>query len=487
MKKTQKIIASLIVICLASLIIIQTYYARNEYASQKIEFVKDINRSLEIAVTKAEEAKADSILKLLGRDIKDTSLVQFNFRIDSVDGGRLDVIDPKSNGISISFISGQQAKTEDEMYAKILETWRRYVFDGIGKVESDLPTMVVWNDPIMDRISFYKDSMHLNQISLNSNFSKELRLRSIKNNFILLTTGLDSNTISRKENTVYSREVEWKTNMQNNAYVAEFQNPFFTILSRSALLIGSSVLVIILLIFSFILLMRILSKQKKLSSMKDDFMDNISHEMLTPISTLSVALESLKTFDLSKDEAKFEKYLNIANLELERMSALFHNVLMTSTFENRNVKLNIKETDIIEVLQNLKSYHTERSEKEVSIEISGPNSMLLKTDKDQFINCLNNLMDNAIKYCLHPKIELRVLVSDTTDSCSIEIADNGPGIKELEQKKIFEKFYRAHSGNEKGLGIGLYYVKTMLEQMNGSIILKSSSKNGSCFLIELNK
>lgn len=488
MKKTQKIIALLIVFCLAGLIIIQTVYAKKEYEAQKEEFVKDINRSLEIAISKAEILKADSILVLLERDAKDTTLVKFGYLIDPVGGSQIHIINPKTNFVSMAICRGSAGvDTKDELKEVILKQIRNFIFDGIRDPKSGKETVVIWDDPLMNRIGFYKDSMPLNLQALTSDFHKELRSRGIENDYHLMKTYLDSNTIFEREGAIYSQPHEWKTTMEKNAYVAEFTNPFFAIISRSALIIGSSILVIILLIFSFILLMRILNKQKKLSAMKDDFMDNISHEMLTPISTLSVALESMKNFNSISDKAKIEKYLNISSLELERMSDLFHNVLLTSSFENRNVELNFTETDIIPLLEGLKIYHTERSQKDATIEISGPDSLLIKTDKNHLTSCLNNLLDNAIKYSEKPTIEVKVFVSESSESIQIEIVDNGTGIKESDQNKIFNKFFRANKGNEKGLGIGLFYVKTILVKMNGSIVLNSSSKEGSSFLIELNK
>lgn len=488
MKKTQKIIAVLIVSCLVALIIIQSVYIQKEYSAQKVEFVKDVDRSLEIAIEKAEILKADSILVLLERDAKDTTLVQFKYEHDTIEGSRISIIDPKKKSISMTLFMGKDSNSsEKELLDQVLKTTRNFALDGIKTKNTSKETIIIWDDPLMNQIGAYKDSMPLNLQALQTDFHKELKSRGIDNDFNLITTILDSNTIHERGGAIYSHPLEWKTELRKNAYVAEFPNPFFAILSRSGLIIGSSLIVIILLIFSFILLMRILNKQKKLSEMKDDFMDNISHEMLTPISTLSVAIESLKNYNKSNDKTKTEEYLNIATLELERMSDLFHNVLLTSSFENRNVDLNLAETDLIPLLENLKSYHTARSEKEVRIDITGPKSLYLKTDKDHFTNCINNLLDNAIKYCDKPNIRVKVYLGESPNSVQIEIADNGPGIKESDQPKIFKKFYRANAGNEKGLGIGLYYVKTILVQMNGSIILNNSSKEGSSFLIELNK
>ncbi len=488
MKKTQKLIALLIVFCLAGLIIIQTVYSKKEYEAQKIEFVKDINRSLEIAISKAEILKVDSILVLLERDARDTTLVQYEYSYDTIQGSGVSIIDPKLNKVSISIKMGKDSiVSKDSLIETILKTSTELALEGFEDPITKKRTIVMWNDPLMDRIGFYKDSMPLNLQELQTDFHKELKSRGIENEFILLTTFLDSNTIPQRDGAIYSQTQEWKTTMDKNAYVAEFPDPFFAILSRSGLIIGSSIIVIILLIFSFILLMRILNKQKKLSAMKDDFMDNISHEMLTPISTLSVALESMKNFNSISDKAKIEKYLNISSLELERMSDLFHNVLLTSSFENRNVELNLAETDIIPLLENLKLYHTERNQKNVYIEITSPDSLFLKTDKDHLTSCLNNLLDNAIKYSENPDIKVNVFVSQSSEAVQIEIVDNGTGIKESDQSKIFNKFFRANRGNEKGLGIGLFYVKTILVKMNGSIVLNSSSKEGSSFLIELNK
>lgn len=488
MKKTQKIIAVLIISCLVALIIIQSTYAQKEYEAQKIEFIKDIDRSLEIAIEKAEILKVDSILVLLERDAKDTSLVQFKYENDTIEGSRVSIIDPKKNSVSLTLFMGKDSNSsEKELLEQVLKTTRNFALDGVKTKNSSKETIIIWDDPLMNQIGAYKDSMPLNLRALQTDFHKELKSRGIENEFYLMTTILDSNVIPEKRGVIYSHPMEWKTELEKNAYMAEFPNPFFAILSRSGLIIGSSIIVIILLIFSFILLLRILNKQKKLSEMKDDFMDNISHEMLTPISTLSVAIESLKNYNKSNDKSKTEEYLNIASLELERMSDLFHNVLLTSSFENRNLDLNFSETDIIPLLQNLKSYHTARSEKDVAIEITGPTSLFLKTDKDHLTTCINNLLDNAIKYCVKPTIRVKVYLGESPNSVQIEIADNGPGIKEADQTKIFNKFYRANAGNEKGLGIGLYYVKTILIQMNGSIVLNSSTKEGSSFLIELNK
>lgn len=263
------------------------------------------------------------------------------------------------------------------------------------------------------------------------------------------------------------------------------------ILGRMFMPILISVLLVGLTIFSFILLLRNFIHQRKLTQLKNEFISNITHELKTPIATVSVAIEALKNFNALHDPQRTQEYLQISGSELQRLSLLVDKVLKLSMFEKQEIDVQREWFDlnelITEVLSSMK-LQFEKSQAQVFVKTEG-NLLLLKADRLHLASVIYNLLDNALKYSkVNPVVQIGI--KDAGENLELTITDNGVGIPAEYQKKVFDKFFRIPAGdthNVKGYGLGLSYVAHVIRQHQGTIVLESQPGIGSRFIIKLPK
>lgn len=232
-------------------------------------------------------------------------------------------------------------------------------------------------------------------------------------------------------------------------------------------------------------------RQKKLSEMKNDFINNMTHEFKTPISTISLAAQMLEDKSLSKSPTMLTHCCRIINEETKRLRVLVEQILVLSMFDNAQIRVNIKEVDansiISSVIDNFK-IKTEKFGGSVTADLRAHHAMVA-VDVLHFTNVIYSLLDNAVKYRKEdePPI-LKISTCDKGDELQICIADNGIGIRAQDQKRIFDRFYRVSTGNRhdvKGYGIGLAYVRQVIQQVGGRIRVESEPEVGTTFIITL--
>ncbi len=250
--------------------------------------------------------------------------------------------------------------------------------------------------------------------------------------------------------------------------------------------ISSSILTLIILII-FIGTLYIIFRQKQLSEIKTDFVSNITHELKTPISTISLASQMLKDKAVVRDEKNIKHLSQVIEDESKRLGYQVEKVLQMAIFDKGQLKLKLKEVDIHSVLENVIgnfSLQIQNKNGSISLLPEASNSNLL-VDEVHFANIFSNLIDNAIKYCeTQPKIVIST--QDDKKGIHIIVKDNGIGISGEDIKRIFSKFYRVSTGNlhnVKGFGLGLSYVKTIIEAQGGQIKVESQLKKGTRFII----
>ncbi len=249
----------------------------------------------------------------------------------------------------------------------------------------------------------------------------------------------------------------------------------------------------ILLLAIFIFTMILAFRQKKIGEMKTDFINNMTHELKTPISTISLAAQMLNDDSVRKSPETLHHISEVINTESKRLRFQVEKVLQMSVFENNsNSALNFKLVDANKTIASVVStfkLKVERFGGSLSF-INDADEALVYVDEMQFTNVIFNLLDNAVKYRNEDvEQELTVKTSDIDGNrLRIQIRDNGIGMKKEDLKKIFEKFYRVHTGNRhdvKGFGLGLAYVHRMVTVFNGTISVESELGKGSEFTIEL--
>lgn len=253
------------------------------------------------------------------------------------------------------------------------------------------------------------------------------------------------------------------------------------------LMFGSSAFFILILIGSFYYTIHTIIKQKRLSDIKNDFINNMTHELKTPISTISLACEALNDPDLNKSAASAANYTRMIAEENKRLSILVENVLRSAMLDQSDFRLRNDSLDMHDLIQRvLKSFqvHFDRRKVNLKIELNATN-VKLTGDQVHLTNAVFNLIDNALKYTPEGP-EILIKTYNQQHYFCLSVGDNGVGISRDQHKKIFDKLYRVPTGNihnVKGFGLGLSYVKSIIEKHRGIIKLESEPGIGSTFTV----
>ncbi|MBU3714610.1 MAG: HAMP domain-containing histidine kinase, partial [Ferruginibacter sp.] len=233
---------------------------------------------------------------------------------------------------------------------------------------------------------------------------------------------------------------------------------------------------------------RALLKQKKLSEIKSDFINNMTHEFKTPLATISLAVDALKNEKVLVDQEKYDYFTAVIKEENKRMNKQVETILQAALLDKNEIKLNLKKQPVHDLIQKvLNNFELLINEKQgkIKLELNASKNVIM-ADEVHFINLLNNLVDNALKYSKEDHLQIKISTSNSGDKLKLRIEDNGIGMTKETLSKIFEKFYRAHTGNihnVKGFGLGLSYVKTIVDAHGGTIKAESSIGKGSAFTI----
>jgi two-component system phosphate regulon sensor histidine kinase PhoR len=243
-------------------------------------------------------------------------------------------------------------------------------------------------------------------------------------------------------------------------------------------------------IASFVLLYRNMLKQKRLAELKNDFISNITHELKTPIATVGVAIEALKSFNAMDDPKRTHEYLSISQNELQRLNLLVDKVLKLSMFEKKEIDLKYEMTslkDVVEEVMASMRLQVEKYRGSVTLNVEGDTT--LQADRLHLLSVVFNLLDNALKYGGDSPV-VQINLEEKENSIEMKISDNGIGISPEYKDKVFEKFFRVPHGNThnaKGYGLGLSYTAHVIKKHKGTIQLESTQGKGATFIITLPK
>ncbi|OFY51618.1 MAG: hypothetical protein A2W85_08140 [Bacteroidetes bacterium GWF2_41_31] len=260
------------------------------------------------------------------------------------------------------------------------------------------------------------------------------------------------------------------------------------IISQLWVMLIVSVVLFLVIIAAFSFSTYTIFRQKRLSEMKNDFINNMTHEFKTPISTISLACEALKDTDLPKTEYFYNTYVGMIFEENTRLATMAEQILQTAVIDKGQLHLRKEQLSmdaVIKVAMGSKSMALNSKNGTMDYQPHA-NGTVLMGDKVHLTNVIINLLDNAIKYCLEPP---RIVISTINrgDLLLITVQDNGIGIGKADRKKIFEKLYRVPTGNIhnfKGFGLGLSYVKAIVELHDGQVYVDSEPGKGSTFTIQ---
>ncbi|MBI1769680.1 MAG: GHKL domain-containing protein [Bacteroidetes bacterium] len=274
-------------------------------------------------------------------------------------------------------------------------------------------------------------------------------------------------------------------------YVARFSDVSFFIWKKLLPQFLFSIFLTSLTFAAFYLMYRNILSNQRLLEIKNDFISNMTHELKTPIATVSVALESLKSFNAIDNPQRTKEYIEMAQQELNRLSILTDKVLKTAIFESNGLTFQSEKVDLEKIVNHvIDSMRLMLEKKQAKINFLREGAIFfVNGNEDHLTNVVYNLLDNALKYSQEiPFIE--VVLKSLDDKICLSVRDRGLGIAPEHQKRIFEKFYRVPTGdvvNTKGYGLGLSYVKSVARLHDGDVTIQSALGEGSTFIITLPK
>jgi two-component system, OmpR family, phosphate regulon sensor histidine kinase PhoR len=281
-----------------------------------------------------------------------------------------------------------------------------------------------------------------------------------------------------------NKHPQWKGD--NYYFTVYFPHRALGLVGQMKLWIIFSAIVLVVVIF-FTYSLFVILKQKRLSEIQRDFINNMAHEIRTPLSSIMVSAQTIKKPDMMNNPQRLLSYATIIQDEAGKLKTQVERVLSIAETENK-IKLEIEDVNLHELIRQTVNTHIEQATNKRITLVMEPHALFftMKGDPMHLANLFSNLVDNAIKYS-HDNLTLRISTQNKNhSSIEVRIADNGVGISKENQKKIFDKFYRAPTGNVhnvKGFGIGLSYVSLVTRMHKGSIRVESETGQGSTFIL----
>lgn len=480
-RSTIILLASIIGVSVACLLILQSGHIYEVYSMRKKMFDDNVTRCLVSAAHQMEIDEASRYIQ--------GSMVSENNKVGFADTSSLSSPDSNSKYVQDHHYFTRRSNKDDMPdLQKILNQRKQSATELVDEVISEL--LYDTSDlPLEDRIDFSR----LDQI-LNS----ELTSVGIKETYHYQVLNGNGQLIYQcPDYTPEGNEHLYSTDLFKNSPVSQMGKlvvnfpEMSKVCTRILLYFLPTILFSVILITTFIITLFIAFRQKKLTQMKSDFINNMTHEFKTPISSISLAAQMLNDQSIKKTPQFTERLSKTIMDETKRLRFQVDKVLQLSLYENQKIKYNIKEVDADELVAG--TVHTfalkvEKGGGKIIYDMKAENPFIL-VDEMHFTNVIFNLMDNAVKYC-RPDVplELTLSLSNEQKNLVIAIKDNGMGIKKEELKKIFEKFYRVPTGNRhdvKGFGLGLAYVKKIINSFGGTIHAESELGLGTTFIIKL--
>ena len=485
-----------LVVCIAfiSLLYLQGRYAKEMIRMRQEQFDENVLRSLDQASRELEKTETYRYLQnvLNAHEPKNSrTLLPDSFRIAD-HTLPYDTLSPGMAGMSLGTLTMSK-------YNKVAET--------ISKLQKQAREAYIYEQGVLDEVIFsvmYQASKQrfqdrLNPAVLDGCLRNALQANGITLPFHFIVYTSDGREVYRCED--YSEEGDDPSYQQPlfrsdpmgqmGIVVIHFPDQNQFIRGVAGYVAPAMVFTVILLITSLVTIYLVV-RQKRISEMKNDFVHNMTHEFKTPISTISIAAQMLADKTVNKSEETYERLGNVIDGETRRLRYQVEKVLQMSLFDNNNIALKLQELDANEITENV----VETFSLKVS-QIGGTLDMKLEAynpfinaDEMHFTNVIFNLLDNAFKYRREDEplaIEVHTFNQGETHFC-ISISDNGIGIQKDNLKRIFDKFYRVHTGdkhNVKGFGLGLAYVQKMIELHHGTIKASSELGKGPKFTIIL--
>ncbi|KAA5535213.1 sensor histidine kinase [Paenimyroides baculatum] len=368
------------------------------------------------------------------------------------------------------------------------------VIEKTGNVD-DLDKIVI-NTTYYDVVSAYPIEDRLNNNVLNTLIKQELANNKLPTNFEYAVFNNGLGTSIKSANFVFNEKNTYSvpilTDVENHSkyqlYISFPQKSKF-LFSDLLPFILISLLFTVVIIAAYYSAIRQLITQRQISEIKNDFINNMTHEFKTPIATINLALDAIKNPKIINDEEKVLRYIQMIRDENKRMHAQIENILRISKLEKKELdipKEKVELTEVLELAIDHVSLLIEDREGTLNTHFNTTRDSVL-INPTHFTSVFVNILDNAIKYS-HNAPVIDIYTENIKDTIVVKIKDQGSGMSKTATKKIFDKFYREHTGdlhNVKGHGLGLAYVKQIVDDHNAQVYVESEKGKGSTFIIKI--
>lgn len=512
-KKTIWTIATIMGLSFLALLLLQLQYIRAMVEMKKEQFDESVNRSLYQA---SRNLELNETLRYLEKNVNETE--RRANRKDSL-GARSDNPDgtsqqshqhsvPAKDGTNYSTFELKtiEMKPSQVPKAMILRTDKNVISEANKSLQEIVKNRYVYQKALLNEVVYsilYSASEkplreRINFKLLDKDLNAELMNNGINIPYHFTVSTQDGREVYRcpdytddGEEYTYS-QVLFRNDPQSKMGVVRIHFPDMNsyIFSSVRFMVPSMIFTFVLIV-TFIFTIVVIFRQKRYSEIKNDFINNMTHELKTPIASISLASQMLNDESVPKTEMMMKHLGTVINDETKRLRFLVEKVLQMSMFDRKKAVFKKKELDLNEMVETVANSFTLRVEHtggKIYTDIGAVDSTIY-VDEMHFQNVINNLLDNAVKYRRPDQpIDIYMKTWNDKEHVCLSIKDTGMGIKKENLKKVFDKFYRVHTGNVhdvKGFGLGLAYVKNIVDLHNGEIKVDSEYGKGTKFTIKL--
>ncbi len=504
-KSTIWLLTVLMAMTVIGLLYIQIMYMESMIRMRDDQFSEGVKRSLNVVATLLEQDETKYFLEEDVAEVESSSVytqyggaphlggVKYSF---STHSGLVGDVTLKADADKIYNIQNEQSNVANSYNSMREELKGQYLYQK-GLIDDVIINIMnkAYDRPIEERVDsaavrgYLARELENNGLDLPFEFAVVNRSGHV---FYASEGFSKQNKVSTDENSVFVQSLfHGDPPSKKNYLKVYFPQKAKYVLSSVKFMIPSFIFTFILLIV-FLYTIIIAFRQKKLTEMKNDFINNMTHEFKTPISTISLAAQMLNDPSVRKSQPMLQHISGVINDETKRLRFQVEKVLQMSMFDKKKATLRFQEVDANSVIQQVINTFRLKVEKyggKLSANLDAPDA-IINVDEMHFTNVIFNLLDNAVKYRKEDvPLELSIATRDLgNDRLQITISDNGIGIRKEDLRKIFEKFYRVSTGNRhdvKGFGLGLAYVNKMTELMGGNIKVESDLGKGTTFHITM--
>lgn len=518
-----RLLVVLMSLSLIGIILVQVYWFNTSFKNNDEQFRYHVTQVIGIVADKLQKEEANSFIdkykKLkdsIGKEPEKSDFLEFGYyQRDSRTNETIiysnNIISEDFN-ISSSFFDKKTdsiKKIKNFTSKRVTEVYNNNDIDNSGVQQKVTPDIKIQKSGKLDILenaqfeTFFKDiaaakslQERVSKEKLQKLLEKELKEYEVKTPFEFgiysngLATKVKSERFKFDKNSTYSIPI-FTDNEGNNKYqlLVSFPHKKKFLFSELVGITLLSIIFTLIIIITYTSALNQLIRQRQISEIKTDFINNMTHEFKTPIATINLALDAIKNPKVIDDKEKINRYLQMIRDENKRMHAQVENVLRISKLEKKELEINKESNNIHDIIEDAIEHVNliiEDRQGTITTHLLANRTTVLLNDV-HFTNVIVNVLDNAIKYSPEPPM-IDVYTENINDFVVIKIKDQGSGMSKIAQKRIFEKFYREHTGdlhNVKGHGLGLAYVKRIVEDHNGEIFVESEKGKGSTFIIKI--